>query len=161
MWAHRMKLSLSIVTMLAVVSACGPNPQFKINSANQVFSAGNELHTLLAKADLNAFQSSSTFAAHLDSYASVIGGFEIGRQVAVVRPVSATPKKAAALDALDSNITECIARLKQMAELHHTSGIDAGSDITQSVRNTCNKALRSVAANETSAWLVTTAADDL
>lgn len=156
-----MNKTIAMLTTLTALSACSQNPQFKMNSAKQVYQAGNDLHILLAKADLDALKKRSSYAANIDSYASVIGGFEVGRQVAIVQPAGLAPSKAAKLDALDRNIKECLAQIRQMAERHRTSGIDAASGITQNVRTSCDKAVRSVAANETSAWIVSTVADDL
>jgi hypothetical protein len=156
-----MNMNLANLTALALLSACSQNPQFKINSANQVYKSGYDLNTLLAKAELDAFQNPSTYAANVDSYASAIGGFQVGRQVALVQPTGLFRSKGIALDTLESDLEECIAKIAQMAELHRTSGIDPKSNITQAVRASCDKAIRSVAANETSAWIVTTAAGDL
>jgi hypothetical protein len=156
-----MNKTMVFLTTFMALSACSQNPQFKMNSANQVYQAGNDLHILLAKADLDAFQRPSSYATNIENYAAVIGGFEVGRQVAVFQSRFLAPSKAVKLDTLDSDIAGCLVRIKQMAKLHSTSGIDASSSITEAVRSSCDKAVRSVAANETSAWIVTTAADDL
>jgi hypothetical protein len=152
-----LRKSLAIATLLAALSACSQNPQFKINSANRVYASFHDLNILLAQADLGTFRKPSSFAANADSYATVIGGFEVGR-FAAVGLSSAAPSATASVDPLDQLIGRCIDQIRQMADTHRTTGIAPASAIRQSVQTSCEQAVLSVAANEDSALIVTTAA---
>jgi hypothetical protein len=60
-----------------------------------------------------------------------------------------------------SVVERCVADIRTMALRHKASGIPATSEVIGTVRSSCDAAARAVAANESSALLLTTAAGDL
>jgi hypothetical protein len=158
MTVSRLRPVLAAAALLAAVAACTQNPQFRMNLANQSYGSLNELYVLLAKADLGTLRSPSSFADEADSYAMIIGGFELGRLLA--RPTG-SPPGAGSLDDLDRAIRQCVGQLTQMSDRHRTSGIVPGSPTIRTVRERCDAAARSVAADEVSSWIFSTAAGDL
>ena len=144
---------LAIGAALLAVAGCSRNPQFQMANANQAYGAFSDLYVLLAKAEIGAFGAPSSFNGTLDSYAEVIGGFEIGRLLGGDRPEATA--------ALRTPIDECIAELRSMAAMHRASGIDADAPILQAVRGRCDTAALAIAENEVSSWLFATAAGDL
>lgn len=153
--------SVPAAILLASLLGCGSNPQFNINSANQAYGSLNELYGLLAKAELGAFGSPASFAANLDSYSEVIGGFEVARMIDRRGKRRSAAANAAAGDDLDRAVAECVARVGQMAAVHRSRGIGPGSSQSQAARASCNAAARSVAANEASSLVINTVAGDL
>lgn len=154
----KLKGTLAVAVTLVALSACSQNPQFRINTANQVYSALNDLQVLLAKAELGRFRQASSFNGAADSYAKVIGGFQVGRFVAVGLPPDADVAGADALNPQDGFIARCVDQVRRMAATHRTSGIAPDAAIIGTVRHDCAAAARAVAANESSALLLTTAA---
>ncbi len=144
---------LAIGAVLVLVAGCSRNPQFQMANANRAYGAFSELYVLLAKAEIGAFRKPSSFAGAVDSYAEVMGGFEIGRLLGRDRPESTA--------ALQGPVDGCIAELRSMAGMHRASGIDPDAPILQSVRSRCDTAALAIAENEVSSWLFATAAGDL
>lgn len=153
------KSALSIA--LLFLAACSQNPQFKINTANQVYSALNNLQVLLAQSELGLFAKPASFPDQADSYASVMGGFSAGRFVAIATPPLGVLLGEGAPAAGDGVVEQCVDQIRQMALQHKASGIAPTSGIIRTVRSSCDAAARAVAANESSALLLTTAAGDL
>jgi hypothetical protein len=154
------KLAILSITC-AVLSACSQNPQFKISTANKVYSALNDLQVLLAKAELGLVSSPASFAKTSGDYAKIMGGFETGRFTAVGISQSVDVLDADSLNPEVKVIASCVAQVRTMAETHRSTGIDPASDIIPTVRQSCGAAARSVAANESSALILSTAAGDL
>ncbi len=152
---------LATAVMLVAVTACSQNPQFRMNIANQAYSSLSELYVLLAKADLGALRSPASFGGEVDSYAQIIGGFQVGRLMVAGRPAGSARSKAAALDEIDAAIGRCAAQVRSMSDVHRSAGIAPGSDTIRTVRASCDAAAQLVAANEVSSWLFTTVAGDL
>jgi hypothetical protein len=144
---------LAIATTLVLVAGCSKSPQFRMANANQAYDSLNELYVLLAKAELGAYRSPSSFAGTVDSYAEVVGGFETGRLMGADRP-----REAASFDAA---IDGCVGEVRGMAQTHRTAGIDPDAFVIRTVRSRCDAAANAVAENEVSSWLFTTAAGDL
>lgn len=158
----KLKASLAAAVALAALAACNQNPQFRINTANQVYGALNALQVLLAKAELGRFRHASSFDAAADSYAEIIGGFEVGRFVTLVGlPPEGNAADDSALNPQDRLIAGCTAQVRQMAAQHQAAGIAPDSPLPETLRKSCSAAARAVAANEASALLLTTAAEDL
>jgi hypothetical protein len=126
-----------------------------MNVANQAYGALNELYVLLAKADLGALRSPSSFDDEVGSYAGIIGGFQVGRLMAAGRPVGGF------LHDLDKAIGQCADQVRRMSDVHRSAGLAPGSTTLRSVRTSCDTAARSVAAEEASSWIFSTAAGDL
>jgi hypothetical protein len=154
----RKRSVLTVVVLL--LGACSQNPQFKINTANQVYSALNTLQVMLAQAELGLFAQPSSFAAQADSYAGVMGGFSAGRFVEIAAP-PVVDLLGEAAPGSGSVVERCVADIRTMALRHKASGIPATSEVIGTVRSSCDAAARAVAANESSALLLTTAAGDL
>jgi hypothetical protein len=151
-------LTLATAATLAVLAACGRNPEFRTSLANHAYTSLADLHTLLAKADLGTLRSRSSFAGEADTYATVIGGFEMSRLLAAA---PAADRTAITSDDLDRNVGRCADQVRQMSDLHRTAGLAPRSPIVRSVRTSCDAAATWVAANEASSWLVSTIAGDL
>lgn len=143
--------------VLVALSACTQNPQFRMSNANQVYGSLDELYVLLAKAELGAFRSRSSFGGSVDGYAAVVGGFQLGRLLEADRAVSLDAVRSS----LDAAISRCVAQVKNMSVLHRTEGIDPAAPVIEAVRQTCDAAAIAVAATETSSWLFATAAGDV
>lgn len=143
--------------VLVALSACTQNPQFRMSNANQVYGSLDELYVLLAKAELGAFRSKSSFGGSVDGYAAVVGGFQLGRLLEADRAVSLDAVRSS----LDAAISRCVAQVKNMSVLHRTKGIDPTEPVIQAVREACDAAAIAVAATETSSWLFATAAGDI
>jgi hypothetical protein len=144
---------LAIGAVLVLVAGCSRNPQFQMTNANRAYTAFADLYVLLAKAEIGALRSPSSFNGTVDSYAEVIGGFEIGRLLGGDRP--------AATAALQAPIDLCLDQLRAMATIHKASGVAPDAPIVQAVRRQCDTAVQAVAENEVSSWLFETAAGDL
>ena len=143
--------------MLVALAACSQNPQFSMSTANRTYASLSELYVLLAKAELGAFRSRSSFDGSVDGYAAVIGGFQLGRLLDADRAVSLDAKRRS----LNAAILRCVAQVKNMSVLHRTEGIDLAAPVIEAVRQTCDAAATAVAATETSSWLFATAAGDV
>jgi hypothetical protein len=154
----RLKRALATASTLGVLAACGQNPQFRMNMADQTYTALNELYVLLAMAELGTLRSSASFAAKADTYAAIIGGFQVGMLIAAGRPLDPASDLP---DDLDKTIPRCVDQIRRMSSLHRTSGISPDSPALENVRASCDAAARSVAANEVSSWVFTTIAGDL
>jgi hypothetical protein len=152
MLAPGLRRILAATAVLGAVAGCGQNPQFRMNLANRAYGSLGELYVLLAKADLGALRSPSSFAGEVDSYAAILGGFEVGRLMA---------KDHASGDDLNKAIQQCVGQVRQMSDAHRTAGIAPGSARIRTVRISCDDAARLVAANEVSSWIFSTAAADL
>jgi hypothetical protein len=144
-----------------MATGCSQNPEFRANLANQAYGSLNQLYVLLAEAELGALRSPSSFASEVETYATIIGGFEVSRLIVAGRPASRTASEAASLEDLGGAIGHCVAQVKRLSEMHRTNGIASGSAMIGSVRGSCDTAARLVAANEVSSWIFTTAAGDL
>ena len=143
--------------VLVALTACTQNPQFSMSTANRTYASLSELYVLLAKAELGAFRSSSSFVGSVDGYAAVMGGFQLGRLLDADRAVSLDAKRRS----LNAAISRCVAQVKNMSVLHRTKGIDPAEPVIEAVRETCDAAATAVAATETSSWLFATAAGDV
>lgn len=143
--------------MLAALAACSQNPQFRMSTANRTYASLSDLYVLLAKAELGAFRSTSSFGDSVDGYASVVGGFQLGRLLEADPTVSLDAERRS----LGGAVSRCVAQLKNMSAIHGEKGIDPGDPVIQAVRNTCDAAAVAVAATETSSWLFSTAAGDV
>jgi hypothetical protein len=156
----RLKPTLALAAALLALAACGQNPQFRMNVASQSYGSLDELYVLLAKADLGALRSAASFGDEVDSYARIIGGFQVGRLMVAGRPASRRAG-AASLDDLDAAIARCAAQVTRMSDVHRRAGLPPGSDTIRTVRASCDAATRLVAANAVSSWVFTTVAGDL
>jgi hypothetical protein len=154
----RLKRALATASALCVLAACSQNPQFRMNMADQAYTALNELYVLLAMAELGTLRSPASFTGMADTYAVIIGGFQIGGLIAAGRPQGPASDRP---DDLDKTIPRCVDQIRRISDLHRTSGISPSSPALKTVRASCNAAARSVAANEVSSWVFTTIAGDL
>lgn len=159
MLASRLRRTFATLAVLAAVSACSQNPQFRMDMANEAYESLDTLYVLLAKADLGALRSPSSYPGEVDSYATIIGGFDLGRLLTAGRPSG--KGGAASLDHVDATIGQCVGEIRRMSDVHRSKGIAPGSDVVRAVRTRCDAAARLVAANEVSSWLFSTAAEDL
>jgi hypothetical protein len=157
----RLKATLATAAMLVALTACSQNPQFRANVANQAYGSLSELYVLLAKADLGALRSPASFGGEVDSYAQIIGGFEVGRLMVAGRRPGLSRSRAAAFDDLDAAVKRCADQVGRMSDMHRRAGIAPGSETIRTVRASCDAAARLVAASELSSWVFTTVAGDL
>ena len=157
----RLKGTLATAAMLVALTACSQNPQFRANVANQAYGSLSELYVLLAKADLGALRSPASFGGEVDSYAQIIGGFEVGRLMVAGRRPGLSRSRAAAFDDLDAAVKRCADQVGRMSDMHRRAGIAPGSETIRTVRASCDAAARLVAASELSSWVFTTVAGNL
>jgi hypothetical protein len=151
----RLKLVLAAAA-LAGMAGCSQNPQFRMAIASQAYGSLEALYVLLAKAELGALRSPSSFGDEVETYATVIGGFEASRLLVAG---ALDPNGPAAV--LDQSIDGCVARVRQMSVRHRATGIPADPALLGGVRSVCDAATRQVAAEAASSWLFSTAAGDL
>ena len=154
--APRLNPILATAATLVALAACSQNPQFRMNMASQAYGALNELYVLLARADLGTLRAPASFADQAESYAVIIGGFEVAGLLAAGRPPGREPSED-----LAATIGRCVDRLRRMSDQHRTAGIAPRAPITSAVRTGCDAAARSVAADEVSLWVFSTIAGDL
>jgi len=161
MQAVRLTGTIATGALVLALSGCGSNPQFNINSANRTYDALNTLYTVLARAELGALASRSSYGATVDDYATVIAGFEAGGLLKSAGRHAAGSRKRARLDSLNARVDDCIAQVNGLAAAHRKAGIPAQSPLIAATRASCTEAAREVANNENSALLVSTVAGDL
>ena len=101
--APRLNPILATAATLVALAACSQNPQFRMNMASQAYGALNELYVLLARADLGTLRAPASFADQAESYAVIIGGFEVAGLLAAGRP----PGREASED-LAATIGRCV-----------------------------------------------------
>jgi hypothetical protein len=154
MLASRLKITLATAALLALLG-CVRNPEFRTSVANHAYGTLGDLHTLLARAELGTLRSRSSFAGQADTYAEVIGGFEMSRLLA------AAPTGGTLPDDLDRSAARCAAEVRQMAAEHRSAGLAPDAPILRTVRASCDAAAAAVAAGEASSWVLTTVAGDL
>ncbi len=129
MFASRLKTILATAALLAALAACTQNPLFRMNMANQAYGSLNALSELLAKADLGALRSSSSFSGEVDNYAAIIGGFEVSRLLAAGHPTETA--------SLDASLGRCVDQVRRMSDMHRTAGIAPASAVIRAVRTSC------------------------
>jgi hypothetical protein len=153
MLSGRRGTALAAIVILGLVGSCARNPQFRMTNANLVYNSLGDLYVLLAQAELGAFASPSSYGKAVESYASVMGGFEIGRLLATGRPGEA--------GSLDQVIAACVGEVKELAEMHRRVGVLPDAAVIETVRTWCDRAAAAAAEQEVSSWLFETAASDL
>ncbi len=133
--------------LFIVVGGCSVTPQLNKDLAKLATKSYNDLSTLLAKAELGALRSNSSFDKSVDNYAAIVSGYETVR----LYVGSSNPQDNSAVGASSSTLGRlidiCLQQVKFLAEAHKASGIKPGSGITQPVRVSCDAATRSITAS--------------
>ncbi|MEL7114269.1 MAG: hypothetical protein AAGP08_01545 [Pseudomonadota bacterium] len=141
-----MRAVLILCTFL--IAACEIIPRYNSEADTLITGAYQDISTILAKADLGAFTSKSSFAGEIDTYASIIGKLETAKiSVGNKTPTNSRQPAAKTGATLDSIIGDCITQVKAFSDDHRDRGIIPGIGATQPVRVACDAAARAIGVN--------------
>ena len=122
-------------------------PPFNADANNRVVDAYQEISELLAKAELGAFQSKSSYRGEIGSYASIISKLETAKLSLLGSAPTGDETPAARANTLLVNILDgCLTNVKSFSQLHQQFGIIPNTGTTQPVRTACDQTVKAVSA---------------
>ncbi len=121
-------------------------PAFNADADRRVVDAYQQISEILAKADLGALTSKSSYQGELDTYASIISKLETAKlSIQGSGPTGNSP--AASNNALlVSIINGCLSNVKTLSQMHQQFGIQPNVGATQPIRTACDQAVKAVGA---------------
>jgi len=122
-------------------------PSYDAQADSRVVNAYQQISEILAKAELGAFTSKSSFSDQINAYASIISQLETSKlSIEGDAPKNSKLPSAKANTLLVGIIDGCISEVKSFSQLHQKFGIPANSGATQPVRVACDETVKSVGA---------------
>ena len=121
-------------------------PAFNADADRRVVDAYQQISEILAKADLGALTSKSSYQGELDTYASIISQLETAKlSVQSTGPTGDSPA-AKSNQLLIDIIDACLTNVKTFSQMHQQFGIQPNVGATQPVRTTCDQTVKAVGA---------------
>lgn len=141
-------MRLRLLALVLMITGCDAlAPSFDAAANTRVTSAYQSISEILAKAELGAFTSKSSFAGQIDAYAGIISALETAKLT--IEGDAPSNEKLPAFKAnqlLVGIIEGCLSEVKSFSALHKEFGIPASSGATQPVRVACDETVKAVGA---------------
>jgi len=121
-------------------------PAYNADADQRVVDAYQKISELMAKADLGALQSKSSYQTELDTYALIISQLETAK-LSIGGQIPSGDSPAAQSGKLLINILDgCLSNVKAFSQMHQQFGITPNIGATQPVRTACDQTVKAVGA---------------
>ena len=121
-------------------------PAYNADADQRVVDAYQKISELMAKADLGALTSKSSYQTELNTYALIISQLETSK-LSISGQVPGGDGPAAQSGKLLINILDgCLTNVKAFSQMHQKFGIQPNIGATQPVRTACDQTVKAVGA---------------